>query len=131
MRTINTIPDCSQCKNVKNGESIFSDCPLDELENSFPEKKFISFKKGEYLHKADDLFTGLYCIYEGKVRTYKTDKNNQEETLYSLGPGDLVAPSPEHAHLKHSTSTVAEEDTLVCFIPHSDLDEAKMKMEMF
>jgi CRP/FNR family transcriptional regulator len=131
MKPIDPIPDCSKCKNVSTGESIFSDCPLKELENSFPSKEFLSFAKGEHLNRANDPFDGLYCIYSGKVRVYRTGKDNIEETLYYLEAGDLVAPTPGQSELTHTHSTVAEEATRVCFIPHSDLDEAKIKMEMF
>ena len=123
MESINNIPNCASCKNVKRGVSMFSGCPLYELKHSFPNKKFLLFEKGEHLFKINDPVEGFFCIYSGKVKVYRME-NNSEKTLYRVRAGEAVLFTNMGLRWGYTNSAIAEEKTRACFIPRSDFDDA-------
>ncbi|MBI3501405.1 MAG: cyclic nucleotide-binding domain-containing protein [Bacteroidetes bacterium] len=122
MKEIAQVPDCSKCRNVKNGDSILTDCPVKELENKFRDKKFLQFEKGEHLYKMNESVKGIYCIYSGKVRIYTPGKNEKEITIHCPSAGEIIGFNSIREG-KYTNSAIATEETHACLFPLSEVQQ--------
>ena len=122
MKEIAKVIDCAKCRNVKNGESIFTNCPIKELENKFCNKKFLQFEQGEHLYKENESVKGIYCIYSGKVRVYSVRKDEKQITIYCPSAGEIIGFNSIQAG-KYTNSAMATEETCACLFPLSEVQK--------
>ncbi|TDH27329.1 Crp/Fnr family transcriptional regulator [Segetibacter sp. 3557_3] len=75
-----------------------------------------SFKKGEPLFHEDDLVTGIYFVYEGKVKVHKRWGDEKELIVRFAGPGDIVGHRGLGKETFYPVSATALENVSACFI---------------
>ena len=79
---------CSECK---NWISCFSkDNPLQKIGDNFKQKEFMSFEKNEYHYKTGETAKGVFCIYDGRVKIYKTDNMNREIIIHNAADREII-----------------------------------------
>lgn len=79
-----------------------------------------TYHKGEIIFKEGMSPFGIYCIKEGLIKKFKTDKHNKEQILYIAGAGELIGYHAVLAEEPYSDSAAALEDSILAFIPAAD-----------
>ena len=108
-------PECEVCQ-IK-GHCVFSDlesCYMSEISEN---KGFNFYKKGSTIFHENNYPLGIYGIYEGKVKVYKTAETGKEHILRLAKEGDALGYRALISGEKYEVSTMALEDCRVCFIP--------------
>lgn len=86
---------------------------FDRLEKN---KTTLHYKKGATLFHEGSHAIGVYCIKEGKIKLTKMGDMGREQIIRLAKAGDLIGyRSVFGDHM--STSAIALEDSVVCFIP--------------
>jgi len=82
----------------------------------------ITLKKGQRLYQAGDELDALYGLRLGSVKTQLEEASGQTQITGFFLPGELVGLDgmPE---ARHSSNAVAMEDTEVCVVRLTDIDE--------
>ena len=90
-------------------------------------KRTLPFKKGKAIFREGEPVKGMYFIYSGSVKVFKHWEDEKELILRFARTGEVLGfrgiGGPEATY---PVSSVALEDTKVCFIPN-DLLEATLK----
>lgn len=115
MKTNYDFPACEHC-NTRHG-SIFSVLSREQQEWYSDEKGCNYYKKGQNLFNTGSKPSGLYCIFSGKIKVYKTGKAGQNHILRLCGEGEMVGYASMISEDPYSCSAQAIEDSMVCFIP--------------
>lgn len=87
----------------------------------------LSYKKGEMIYRAGEESSSLYIVSRGKIKIYRITDTGKEIVLRILNQGDFMG---EHALFTQSTYedyAEAIEDTNVCVIQRSDLQQFLLK----
>lgn len=79
-------------------------------------------RKNTHLHRQSDVFSSLYFIRSGSVKSYVTNANGDELAVSFLMPGEIIGL--EGLYLKQNASSiVALEDTYLCEVPYKSLEK--------
>lgn len=106
---------CETCE--VRGRCIFSDlesCFLDEIS---AHKNTNIYKKGSIIFHENNYPLGLFGIYDGKVKVFKTGESGKEHILRLAREGDVLGYRSLVSGEKYEVSAMAIEDTQICFIP--------------
>ncbi|MEO1652683.1 MAG: Crp/Fnr family transcriptional regulator [Bacteroidota bacterium] len=107
--------ECSECQ--IRGKCIFSDlegCYLDEVSDK---KNINHYPKGSIIFHEHNYPLGLFGIYKGKVKIYKTAETGKEHILSLAREGDVLGYRSLVSGEKYEVSAATLEDCQVCFIP--------------
>lgn len=112
------MPFCSKCKN-----SVFCspNNPLHRIGDALTTRKFLSFSKNEFIYRANETAAGVFCIYSGTIKVYKPINFEDEITIHKATDGEVIGFN-SIANGRFTNSAIAEDDTRVCFIPLSDMN---------
>lgn len=108
-------PHCKECE--VRGECLFStleSCHLDKVSDA---KNINFYKKGSVIFHENNYPLGLYGIYKGKAKLYKTSEMGKEHILKLAKEGDTLGYRALISSEKYEVSAMALEDCYVCFIP--------------
>ena len=79
-------------------------------------------KKGEYLFRAGEPFSSLYAIRTGFFKTTVASQDGRDQVTGFFMSGELIGMDGICSHV-HSCDAVALEDSEVCEIPFSSLEQ--------
>lgn len=100
---------------------IFKNLNKSELERVSIEKTCEPYKKGTVIYKENSHVNGIFCIYKGIIKIYKTGIDGKEQIIRFAKPGDLIAfRSVLSGELACTTAKVLE-DSILCYIPAETL----------
>lgn len=100
---------------------IFNNLNKSELEKVSIEKTCEPYKKGTIIYKENSHVNGIFCIYKGIIKIYKTGIDGKEQIIRFAKPGDLIAfRSVLSGELACTTAKVLE-DSILCYIPSETL----------
>jgi CRP-like cAMP-binding protein len=85
--------------------------------------KSISYKKGEVIYRAGDHSDSLFIVSRGRIRIYRLSESGKEQLVRILHPGDFTGELALFRESIHESYGEAMEDTEVCTITRSDLQE--------
>ncbi len=107
-----------QCRGCFNEpDSIFHYLTPEEKElldsRTLPRK----FKKGETLYHEGRRINGIYCVYNGIVKIFKTGPDGKEQILMFARHGDIIGYRSVLANELACTTAKMIEDGALCFIP--------------
>jgi len=128
-----TIPSCETCG--AREKSVF--CSLNKVQVAENDrlKHSGAFKKGDYIFKEGNYAKGLHCVGSGKVKLVKNGVDGKEHIVRFSQEGGVMGYHSMLTGTKYSSSAIALEDTMVCFIPSSrffqllqDNNEFSLKM---
>lgn len=108
-----TKPRCEACSSRLLG--VFCTLEGNTLDEFDQHKTTNDYKKGQVIFYEGNQAYGLYCIFSGKVKLYKTGVDGKQQIVRITGPGDLLgyraffSDEPYHA-----TGEVLEDATICC-----------------
>lgn len=109
-----TVASCLQCETREHSVMCSLKAPyFEQLEKN---KTTLNYKKGTPLFQEGSHSIGVYCIKEGKIKITKLGDLGREQIIGLAKPGDLIGYRSVFGD-RMSTSAIALEDSVVCFIP--------------
>lgn len=109
------MPGCQACYSREN--SVFSALSPEETHRLETEKSTNIFRHGQILFYEGNHPSGLFCIHKGKVKIYKTGLDGREHIVRLAKEGDIIGYRSLIGNEPYTSSAIALEDSLVCFIP--------------
>ncbi|MFH0864644.1 MAG: Crp/Fnr family transcriptional regulator [Bacteroidota bacterium] len=110
--------NCENCNVLF--KSFFSILAKDDLHDLTEKKKCIFYKKKQTVFTDGTRPSGIYCIKKGKIIIYKTGTYGKEQIIGFALPGDLLGLRSFFCDRNYTSSSVAIEDSLLCFITKQD-----------
>nr|WP_233454718.1 Crp/Fnr family transcriptional regulator [Hymenobacter negativus] len=95
-------------------------CQLEELDFIAGSKVSQSYQKGQRIFHEGSPALGLHCVNQGKIKVTKASGEGKEQIVQLAKGGDVLGFQSVLTDTRYSTSAVALEDCVVCFIPRSD-----------
>lgn len=95
-------------------------CQLDELDFISTNKVTQGYQKGQQIFQEGSPAIGLHCVGQGKIKITKTTGDGKEQITRLAKAGDMLGFQSVVADTKYTTSAVALDECVVCFIPRSD-----------
>lgn len=95
-------------------------CQLEELDFISTNKVSQSYQKGQQIFQEGGPAMGLHCVNQGKIKIIKTSGDGKEQITRLVKAGDMIGFQSVVAETKYTTSAVALDDCVVCFIPRAD-----------
>jgi CRP/FNR family transcriptional regulator len=115
MNTQVKAPDCSICE--IRGKCMFSELENCHLEELTRQKGYNTYKKGSFIFHENNYPVGIYGVYTGRVKLFKTAESGKEHILRLAREGDVLGYRSLITGEKYEMSAMALEDCHVCFIP--------------
>lgn len=81
----------------------------------------LKLERGEHLYHIDELFSSVYIIHSGSVKTYLVMKNGKEQVTGFHLQGKLLGINSISTNF-HTESAVALESSTICKIPFERLE---------
>lgn len=106
---------------------IFNHLENEQMDQIMKAIKAVSYKKGEIIYRAGDQSDSLYIVSKGKIRIYRLSESGKEQLARILTPGDFTGELALFSESIHESYAEAMEETGVCLITRSDLQEFLMK----
>lgn len=85
------------------------------------------YRKGENIYCAGDKSDSLYIVSKGKIKIYRLSESGKEQLLRILHPGDFTGELALFSETVHEAYADAIEETSVCTIKRSELQELLLK----
>ena len=106
--------DCKDCDSRHKG--VF--CALsDEAVQEFNKHKTTNtYKKGQVVFYEGNQPFGVYCIFAGRVKVYKSGIDGRQQIVRIAGPGDMIGYRSLFAEEPYQGTAEALEDTEICCI---------------
>jgi len=97
--------------------SVFKHLTQDELDVLNYEKGCNYYKRGNIIFHESNKGNGVYCIYKGVVKLYKTGIDGREQIIRFAKEGDIIGYRSVLSNESACTSAKAINDVSLCFIP--------------
>lgn len=110
-------PSCEACKMRHKG--IFANLERDRLSEISTQKSCNLYRKGDMIFHEGNYPLGLFAIYSGKVKVFKTSETGKDHILRLAGSGEALGYRSLVSGEKYEVSAAVLEDTRVCFVPKS------------
>jgi CRP-like cAMP-binding protein len=108
-------PNCNNCK--ARLSSTFSELNLDDTLWLNEIKLSKAYKKGELIFKEGNYPKGLFCVHSGKIKVAQLGDDGKEQIVHLIHNGDIMGHRAILGDDQYSCSSMAMEDSQVCFIP--------------
>lgn len=92
----------------------------DQLENIDNHKSSDFYEKGETIFKEGGFARGLFCVKKGKIKLSKMGPSGKEQIIRFAKDGDIMGYNSMLSKSKLSSTAVALEGSIVCFVPAND-----------
>lgn len=115
---------------VKNNP-VFKALKEDEIELLYANYTCSTFKKNEIIFKEAERPSGLLCLQQGKVKIFKEGVGGREQIVRMAKPVSFIGYRALFADENHIASAQAIENSLVCTIGRSALEEIIRKNSDF
>ncbi|RZJ92632.1 MAG: Crp/Fnr family transcriptional regulator [Hymenobacter sp.] len=111
-------PTCLQCPHRQT--PLMGCCVKDELDTLASQKSVHFYQKGQTIYQQDAKVTGLYCVYDGKIKLTRMGSDYKEHIVQLARPGDIIGYRALLSGNQYTSSAVALDDSTVCFVPRLD-----------
>ena len=112
------MPVCQTCPHRKG--PVLGCCNLEELEFIAASKSTHYYQKGQTIYQEGNVVAGLHCVHQGKIKISKASGDDKEQIVHLARQGDLVGFRSLLAGNRYTSSAVALDDCVVCFVPRPD-----------
>lgn len=106
---------------------IFNHLEEKQMDEVLETTKSASYKKGDTIYRSGDQSDSLYIVNKGKIRIYRLSESGKEQLVRILNPGDFTGELALFNEALHESFAEAMEETQVCMIKRSDLQEFLLK----
>jgi len=110
-------PDCHECPVRSMG--VFCELEHSLLDNANEKKKCNTYKKGDTIFYEENHPMGLFCVFNGKAKVFKTNDQGKEQIVRLAKEGDVLGYRALISGEPYNASAVALEDCRICFIPQN------------
>ena len=116
------------CEHCPSGfQKYFSNLDKADLLFLNGEKITISYKKGQLIYKEGQNPLGVFCVRNGKIKVFKNGQDGREHITRVVLPGEFLGLKALLSGNDHSVSSVAIEDSVICFIPKTVFFQSMIK----
>ncbi|TPG65433.1 Crp/Fnr family transcriptional regulator [Hymenobacter nivis] len=112
------LPTCSSCPNRKG--PLLGCCQLDELGMIADNKTSQVYQKGQAIFSAGSTTLGMHCVRQGRIKVTRVGGDGKEQIVRLAKGGDVLGCRSLLTESRYSTSAVALDDCVVCFVPRTD-----------
>jgi CRP-like cAMP-binding protein len=98
--------------------SILRDCPAEVLDKVSSAKKCFIYLKGQRILMEGVESNGIFFINTGKVKIYKSDKNNKNLIIRFAKSGEVLGFCSVDERAEQPVSAMALDDTLICHLDY-------------
>lgn len=106
-------PECAHCESRLLG--VFCDLEKSGLIECNDHKTSNTYKKGQVIFYEGNVAHGLYCIFSGRIKLYKSGISGRQQIVRIAGAGDLLGYRSVFADEPyHATAEVLEDATICC-----------------
>jgi CRP-like cAMP-binding protein len=120
------------CEHCPSGfQKYFSNLDKADLLFLNEEKITSSYKKGQLIYKEGQNPIGVFCVRNGKIKVFKNGQDGREHITRVVLPGEFLGLKALLSGNNHSVSSVAIEDSVICFIPKTDFFQLMIKYPEF
>ena len=112
-------PSCQSCPNRQS--QLLGCCVQAELEFMATSKSTQFYHKGQTIFQQGNPVLGMHCIHQGKIKMSKVGGDGKEHITRLVRQGDVMGFRPLLSGGNYSTSAVALEDSVICFVPRPDV----------
>jgi len=99
--------------------SLMADLQPEKLDCLDQEKSCNVFRKGDVIFHEANRPMGLFSIFSGKVKLYKTSELGKEQIIRLAKPGDSIGYRSLISGDPYMATAEALEDSRICFVPKS------------
>lgn len=117
-------PSCLTCRARLSG--IFAEMNLDDVLWLDELKQCKPFKKGELIFQEGHYPKGLFCVNSGKIKVAQLGDDGKEQIVHLIHTGNTMGHRAILGNDQYSCSSVAMEDSQVCFIPKEAFERMLM-----
>lgn len=110
-------PLCEVCESRVG--SIFSSLGKDALEEMSMQKNCNFYKRGQTIFYEGNRSSGLYCVFQGKIKVFKLGDEGRDQIVRLAKKGDILGYRALISGEVYSASAAAIEDCMICFISRS------------
>ena len=110
--------NCQQCPHYQH--SLLGACQHTELSLIAGSKQHQFYAKGQYIFQAGARVSGLYCVFQGKVKVSKLSADGKEQIIRLAREGDVLAYRSLMSGDTCTTTATALTDCVVCLVPRPD-----------
>lgn len=110
-------PKCATCPS--RVDSIFCDLSAEYIGQLDKSKVNNHYKRGQVLFYEGNPGKGIYCIFSGKVKVFKSGTDGKEVLLRVAASGDVLGYQSLFNHGGIFASAEVIEDGTICFIDHT------------
>ncbi len=87
----------------------------------------VKYKKGEMIYRAGEKSDSLFIISSGRIKKYRLSESGKEQLIQILRAGDFTGELALFSEGIYESYAEAMEDTWVCTVKSSDLQELLLK----
>lgn len=95
-------------------------CQMAELDFISNSKVTQVYQKGQRIFYEGSPAAGMHCVHQGKIKLIKSSNDGRERIIRLAKDGDMLGFHSLLTDANYSSSAVALDDCVVCFIPRSD-----------
>lgn len=107
--------DCKGCSASYN--SVFKTLTPDQNDYLSNKKECETHKKGEILYTEGSRINGVFCIYNGILKIYKTGSDGKEQIVAFAKSGDITGYRSVLSNEPACTTAQVIDEANICFIP--------------
>ncbi len=108
------IPSCADC--ATRITSCFSVLDAKDIKLLDATKETTLFSKGQNIFYSGRTPTGVYCLYNGKVKMSRSGTDGKEQIVRFVLPGKLLGIRAFLSNCAYSSTATALEDSTICYI---------------
>jgi CRP-like cAMP-binding protein len=112
-------PTCHSCPSRQS--QLLGCCVQAELDFIGTSKSAQFYHKGQTIFQQGSPVLGMHCIHQGKVKVSKVGGDGKEHIMRLVRQGDVMGFRPLLSGGRYTTSAVALDDCIVCFVPRPDV----------
>lgn len=87
----------------------------------------VKYKKGELLYRAGEVADSLFVVSSGRIKKYRLSESGKEQLIQILRAGDFTGELALFSETINEAYAEAMEETWVCTVKRSDLQELLLK----
>ena len=107
-------PECQTCSSRLLG--LLCNLEGEALKECNQHKTTNSYKKGQVIFYEGNHAYGLYCIFAGRVKLFKSGVDGKQQILRIAGPGDLLGYRSLFSDEPYAANAEVLEDATICCI---------------
>ncbi len=97
-------------------EGVFCELPRDQVEELDGAKTTNPYKRGQVIFYEGNQPKGLFCVYRGKIKLFKTGDDGRETIIKIVGPGDILGYRSILTDEPYNLTAEVIEEAEICFI---------------